>query len=93
MLDKCKVAFKNDNGNKEKMNRYMDVLAIIQTIVLHHISEIDDKIAAWEKQFCINNDFALPINRDSEKSEEIKSFMDQIKYGKFMLQNAWHIKF
>ena len=92
-LDKSKLEVKNEPRNKGKYNFYIDKLAFLQTIVLKHVSEVENKIAAWEKEFCLNNDFALPTSIDRQNSEVIKEFMDQLTYGKFMLENAWKIKF
>lgn len=93
LFDKSKLALKKDIRNMEKRKRYMDELAVLQTIVLKHVSEIENKIAVWEKEFCLKNDFAVPTSIDRENSGEMKHYMDQLKYGKFMLQNAWNINF
>ena len=37
------------------------------------------------------NDLAVPTQEVWE--EEIKNLMEQLKYGKFLLNTAWHIKF
>ena len=91
MLDKCKTSLKKNTQDNEKYNDYFNSLVPLQTLVLKHVSHIEKKILTWENEFCLENDLAVPTQEDWE--EEIKNLMEQLKYGKFLLNTAWHIKF
>ena len=67
----------------------MNSLVPLQTLVIKHVSYVEKKISAWEKEFCLQNNLAIPTPEDWE--EETRKLMNQLKYGKFLLRNAWGI--
>ena len=91
ILDKCKTKVKKNPKNHENYDDYMNSLVPLQTLVLNHVSCIEKKLLTWENQFCLENKLAVPTEEDWD--EEIRNLMEQLKYGKFMLKNAWKIKF
>ena len=88
-LDKCKISLKKTPENNEKYNNYINSLVPLQTLILKHVSNIEKKISAWETEFCLQNNLAIPTSEDWE--DKTKYLMQQLKYGKFLLTNAWDI--
>ena len=84
ILDKCKISLKKNPGNNEKYNDYINSLVPLQSLVLKRVSDVEKKISAWEKEFWLQNNLAIPTQDDWE--EETKYLMEQLKYGKFLLR-------
>ena len=89
-LDKLKAYLKLNPKSKASTEYYLDVLFRLQTQVSKCVHDLKLKLLAWEKDFSIKN-FATPLQKDREKSEFVQQWMKQIKYGNFLMTEAWHM--
>ena len=89
-LDTARKEFKSQQSNTYLKDKYLDVLALIQTRVSKTLTECLSEFSKWDKRFLLDSELKSPSAKEIWKNERASELMKKITYAK-RLMKEWNI--